>query len=193
MTPRIVYVPITRPTDTLSPSERERDGVRGRTSHCERDLELHEPDTHGAGQPFQHGRMMPFKHGDVMRHSRMTEFLEPFARVLLVQPREGIRAHQVPFGFDGLALSRGQEVVAVAAPETHHGDRHFLPERRLHHRRLLYVEMPGNARSARLTHRGTEPHRRGATMPQSDRLVVVLKPVGQIAPAHSQALADPGR
>src|ERR1039458_6028991 len=153
MTPRIVYVPITRPTDTLSPSERERDGVRGRTSHCERDLELHEPDAHGAAQPLQHIGMMPFKHGDVMRHAGMTKFLEPFARVLLVQPCQGIRAHQVPLGLDGLAFSRGQEVIAVATPETHHGDWHLLPERRLDHRRLLDVEMARYARAARFAHR----------------------------------------
>src|ERR1039458_4911513 len=157
MTPRIVYVPLTRPTDTLSPSEGERDGGRGRSSHCERDLELHEPDTPGAAQPLQHIGMMPFKHGDVMRHAGMTKFLEPFAGVLLVQPRQGIRAHQVPFGLDGLAFSRGQEVVAVAAPETHHGDRHLLTERRLDYRGLLDVEMPGNLRAARFAHRGAKP------------------------------------
>src|ERR1035441_3397044 len=148
MTPRIAYVPLTRPTDTPSPSEGERDGVRGRSSHCERDLELHEPDTHGAAQPLQHIGMMPLEHGDVVRHAGMTKFLEPCSRVLLVQPRQGIRAHQVTLGFDGLAFSRGQEVVAVAAPKTHHGDRHLLTERRLDHRRLLDVEMPGNLRAA---------------------------------------------
>src|ERR1039458_917048 len=122
MTPRIVYVPLTRLTDTLSPSEGERDGVWGRSSHCERDLELHEPDAHGAGQPPQHVGVMPLEHCDVMRHAGMTKFLEPCPRVLLVQPRQGIRAHQVTFGFDRLAFSRSQEVIAVATPETQHGD-----------------------------------------------------------------------
>ena len=32
--------PLTRPADTLSPSDGERDGVRGSSSHFERNLEL---------------------------------------------------------------------------------------------------------------------------------------------------------